>query len=31
MPGIVVTAEPDLENEWHPLYNPFRNTIVVEE
>lgn len=26
-----MTVEPDLENEWHPLYNPFRKTIVVEE
>ena len=31
MPGVVVTSEPELENEWHPIYNPFRRTIVVEE
>ena len=31
MPGAVVRVEPQLENEWHPLYNPFRKTIVVEE
>ena len=31
MQGAAVTAEPDLENDWHPLYNPFRKVIVVEE
>jgi hypothetical protein len=31
MPSAVVTAEPDLENDWHPWFNPFGQTIVVEE
>lgn len=31
MRGGVVTTEPDLEDDWHPLFNPFKKTIVVEE
>jgi hypothetical protein len=29
MPGVVVAIDP--EDEWHPLYNPFKKTILVEE
>jgi hypothetical protein len=29
MPGVIVAT--DLEDEWHPLYNPFKTTILVEE
>jgi hypothetical protein len=31
MRGGVITAEPDLEDDWHLLFNPFKKTIVVKE